>query len=73
MVSPGLVGATTAYALLLSGAAAEIVLIGRDRSRVEGQVKDLRDAEPHAYATRVVAGDFTDCASATRDATYHVH
>lgn len=64
IVGPGLVGATTAYALLLSGAAAEIVLIGRDMSRVEGQVKDLRDAALYAHATRIVAGDFTDCAHA---------
>ena len=64
IVGPGLVGATTAYALLVSGAAAEIVLIGRDRNRVEGQVKDLRDAALYSHATRIVAGDFADCASA---------
>ena len=64
IVGAGLLGTTTAYALLLSGAAAEIVLIGRDRNRVEGQVKDLRDAALYFQATRIVAGDFTDCASA---------
>jgi L-lactate dehydrogenase len=64
IVGPGLVGATTAHALLVSGAAAEIVLIGRDRNRVEGQVKDLRDAALYSHATRIVAGDFTDCAHA---------
>jgi L-lactate dehydrogenase len=48
----------------MSGAAAEIVLIGRDRNRVEGQVKDLRDAALYSHATRIVAGDFADCASA---------
>ena len=64
IVGPGLVGTTTAYALLMSGAAAEIVLIGRDRNRVEGQVKDLRDAALYSQATRIVAGDFAHCASA---------
>jgi L-lactate dehydrogenase len=64
IVGPGLVGATTAYALLMSGAAAEIVLIGRDMNRVEGEVKDLRDAALYSHATRIVAGDFADCASA---------
>jgi L-lactate dehydrogenase len=64
IVGPGLVGATTAYGLLVSGAAAEIVLIGRDRKRVEGQVKDLRDAALYSHATRIVAGDFSDCARA---------
>jgi L-lactate dehydrogenase len=63
-VGPGLVGTTTAYALLLSGTAAEIVLVGRDRGRVEGQVKDLRDAALYSHATRIVAGDFADCAGA---------
>ena len=41
IVGPGLVEVTTAYALLLSGVAPEIVLIGRDRARVEGNVHDL--------------------------------
>ena len=64
IVGPGLVGTTTAYALLVSGAAAEIVLIGRDRNRLEGQVKDLRDAALYSHATRILAGDFNDAASA---------
>ena len=64
IVGSGLVGTTTAYALLMSGAAAEIVLMGRDRNRVEGHVKDLRDAALYSHATRIVAGDIADCASA---------
>ena len=64
IVGPGLVGATTAYALLVSGAAAEILLIGRNRNRVEGQVKDLRDAALYSHATRIIAADIADCASA---------
>jgi L-lactate dehydrogenase len=64
IVGPGLVGTTTAYGLLTSGAAGEIVLIGRDRGRVEGHVKDLRDAALYSHPTRIVAGDFADCASA---------
>jgi L-lactate dehydrogenase len=64
IIGPGLVGTTTAYALLLSGAAAEIVLVGRDRNRVEGQVKDLRDAALYSHGTRIVAGDFAECATA---------
>jgi L-lactate dehydrogenase len=64
IVGAGLVGTTTAYALLMSGAAAEIVLMDRDRNRVEGQVKDLRDAALYSHATRIVAGDIADCASA---------
>jgi L-lactate dehydrogenase len=64
IVGAGLVGATTAYALLMSGTAAEIVLMDRDGNRVEGQVKDLRDAALYSHATHIVAGDIADCASA---------
>lgn len=64
IVGPGLVGATTAYALLMSGVAGEIVLIGRDRERVEGHVKDLSDAALYSRPTRIIAGDFGHCATA---------
>jgi lactate/malate dehydrogenase family protein len=50
IVGAGFVGSTTAYALLNSGVAAEIVLIDRDRRRAEGHVQDLRDAEAFSHA-----------------------
>jgi len=58
------VGSTTAYALLISGTAAEIVLIDRDHRRAEGHVQDLKDAELFSHTARVLAGDFADCGSA---------
>jgi threonine dehydrogenase-like Zn-dependent dehydrogenase len=64
IVGTGFVGSTTAYALLISGTAAEIVLIDRDRRRAEGHVHDLRDAEVYSHSTRVFAGEFGDCCSA---------
>jgi L-lactate dehydrogenase len=64
VVGTGYVGATTAYALLISGAAAEIVLIDRDHERAQGHVLDLKDAELFSHTARVVAGDFSDCATA---------
>ena len=64
IVGMGFVGATTAYALLISGAVAEIILINRDKKVAEGHVNDLRDAELFTHTTRVVAGDFSDCADA---------
>ena len=57
-------GATTAYALLLSGLAAEIVLIDVERSKAEGQAMDLNHAQPFAHPTRIWAGDYADCAGA---------
>jgi lactate/malate dehydrogenase, NAD binding domain len=50
-VAQGNVGATTAYALLLSGLAAEIVLIDVERSKAEGQAMDLNHAEPFALSS----------------------
>jgi L-lactate dehydrogenase len=64
IVGTGFVGSTTAYALLLAGTPAEIVLIDRDKRRAEGHAQDLRDAEVFAHATRVSTGDFGDCCSA---------
>ena len=64
VVGAGHVGATFAYALLLSGLAAEIVLVDVDRKRAEGEAMDLAHAVPFAPATRVWAGDYADCAGA---------
>jgi L-lactate dehydrogenase len=64
IVGAGFVGSTTAFALMMSGMAAEIVLIDRDSRRAEGHVNDLRDAEVFSHATRIFVGDFSDCCSA---------
>ena len=64
VVGTGYVGSTTAYALLISGTAAEIVLIDRNSQRAKGHVQDLKDAELFSHTTRVLAGDFADCGSA---------
>jgi L-lactate dehydrogenase len=64
IVGTGLVGATTAYALLISGAVPDIVLVDRDETRATGQLNDLRDAAPFGHATRVTLGDLADCAGA---------
>lgn len=61
IVGAGHVGATTAYALLISGTVAEIVLVDKDTARAEGQVYDLRDAALFSHTTRVRAGDYSDC------------
>src|SRR5215472_3116134 len=64
IVGTGFVGSTTAYALLMSGTPAEIVLVDRDRRRAEGHVHDLRDAEGFTCSGRITVGDFCDCCSA---------
>ncbi|NOZ26678.1 MAG: L-lactate dehydrogenase [Chloroflexi bacterium] len=64
IVGAGHVGATFAYALLLSGLATEIVLIDINRDRAEGEAMDLNHTVPFAHPTRVWAGDYADCAGA---------
>lgn len=64
VVGVGNVGATFAYALLLSGLASEIVLIDANRAKAEGEAMDLNHTVPFTYSTRVWAGDYADCAGA---------
>jgi L-lactate dehydrogenase len=64
IVGTGNVGSTFAYALLLSGLAAEIVLIDVSRTKAEGEAMDLNHTVPFAYPTRVWAGNYGDCAGA---------
>jgi L-lactate dehydrogenase len=64
VVGMGNVGATFAYALLLSGLAAEIVLIDSNRAKAEGEAMDLNHTEPFAHPTRIWAGDYSHCAGA---------
>lgn len=61
IVGTGFVGSTSAYALLMSGTVAEIVLIDRDRKRAEGHANDLRDAALFSHNAKVLVGDFGDC------------
>src|ERR1041385_5981282 len=64
VVGIGNVGTTFAYALLLSGLAAEIVLIDANRAKAEGEAMDLNHTVPFTHPTRVWAGDYEDCAGA---------
>ena len=61
IVGAGNVGATFAYALLLSGLAAEIVLIDVNRAKAEGEAMDLQHTVPFAHPTSIWAGDYADC------------
>lgn len=64
VVGVGNVGATYAFALLLSRLCSEIVLIDANRAKAEGEAMDLNHAVPFAHPTRIWAGDFADCAGA---------
>ncbi|HWY59477.1 MAG TPA: L-lactate dehydrogenase [Terriglobales bacterium] len=64
IVGVGSVGSTFAYALLLSGLAAEIVLIDANRAKAEGEAMDLNHTVPFAHPTSVWAGNYSDCTGA---------
>ncbi len=64
VVGAGNVGATFAYALLMSGLATEIVLIDANHRKAEGEAMDLNHAAPLTQPARVWAGDYADCAGA---------
>ncbi len=64
VVGAGDVGSTFAYALVLSGLAAEIVLIDANRAKAEGEAMDLSHTVPFTHPTRVWAGDYDDCSGA---------
>ena len=49
VVGVGNVGATFAYALLLSGLASEIVLIDANRAKAEGEAMDLNHTVPFTH------------------------
>ena len=64
IVGAGHVGATFAYGLLLSGLAAEVVLIDTDRDRAAGEAMDLGHAVPFNRPARVWAGELADARGA---------
>jgi L-lactate dehydrogenase len=64
IIGAGNVGSTCAYALLLNGQAAEIVLIDANKAKAEGEVMDLNHAVPLTHPAQIWAGDYKDCAGA---------
>jgi L-lactate dehydrogenase len=60
VVGAGDVGATTAYALMDSGAVTDIVLVDIDREKAEGEAMDLGHGASFVKPVRVTAGDYED-------------
>jgi L-lactate dehydrogenase len=55
VVGAGMVGGAAANALVLRGAASEIVLIDHNQKRAIAEAEDIFHATPFAYITRVRA------------------
>jgi L-lactate dehydrogenase len=64
IIGSGMVGATSAYAIMMRKAASEIVLIDANERRAVAEAEDISHAVPFAEATDVYAGSYTDLADA---------
>ncbi|MEW5728015.1 MAG: L-lactate dehydrogenase [Pseudomonadota bacterium] len=64
IVGAGMVGASAGFAMVLRGAASEVVLVDRNAALAEAQAQDILHATPFAYPVRVTAGDYADLAGA---------
>lgn len=63
IIGPGKVGMVLAYTLMMKGVAREIVLIGSDRERAEGEALDLMHAQAFLNVpVSVFAGELEDTA-----------
>ncbi|MDD2648475.1 MAG: L-lactate dehydrogenase [Eubacteriales bacterium] len=62
VVGAGQVGVTTAYTLLLSGLAQDIVLIDLNKDKVDGEVMDLRHGIPLLPPAEIRGGSYEDLA-----------
>lgn len=60
----GAVGATAAYAIMISGLAAEIVLVDVNERRAEGEAMDLAQGIPFVRPVVIRSGAYADCAGA---------
>jgi L-lactate dehydrogenase len=64
IVGCGMVGSSSAFALVMSGVGREIVLVDINRARAEAEANDIFHAVPFAHPLTVRAGDYPDLAGA---------
>lgn len=64
IVGSGMVGATAAYAMVMSGVAGEIVMVDKDKERARAEAADLLHAVPFAHSCNVHAGHYLDLTDA---------
>jgi L-lactate dehydrogenase len=60
IVGCGMVGSTSAFALVMSGVGREIVLVDVNRARAEAEANDISHAVPFAHPLSVRAGEYAD-------------
>jgi L-lactate dehydrogenase len=64
IIGVGAVGATAAYALMISGIGEEIVLVDVNEHKAEGEAMDLAQGAPFVRPVNIRAGKYADCAGA---------
>src|SRR5689334_18936186 len=64
IVGCGMVGSTSAYALVMSGVGRELVLVDLNRARAEAEANDIYHAVPFANPLTIRAGDYSDLCDA---------
>ncbi|HXF61289.1 MAG TPA: L-lactate dehydrogenase [Caldilineaceae bacterium] len=62
IVGSGFVGATAAYAMVMSGVGRELVLVDIDEARAQAEADDIRHAVPFAHPMDIYAGGYSDLA-----------
>jgi len=60
IIGSGMVGATSAYAIMMRKAASDIVLIDANEKRAIAEAQDIMHAVPFAAATDIYAGSYKD-------------
>jgi len=60
IIGSGMVGATSAYAIMMRKAASEIVLIDANQNRAIAEAQDIMHAVPFVSATEIYSGSFED-------------
>ena len=61
VIGAGFVGATTAYTLMLSGLAREIVLVDVNKDKAQGDAQDMNHGLPFVSPVVIKAGDYQAC------------
>ena len=64
IVGSGFVGATAAYAMVMSGVGREVVLVDKNADRAQAEADDIRHAVPFAHPLTVLAGNYAALAGA---------
>ena len=64
IVGSGAVGSSTGYAMVMSGAASEVVLVDLNDKLARAQAEDILDATPFATPVRISAGGYPQLAEA---------